>query len=191
MATCIVGIDPSLSGTGVCLMIGNDVVDCNVFTSDKSENVCQRCRAIAVSIRRILEKQPVDDVIAVIEQPGGALQGQAGDLRTLFWFIVEELTTWEHATVSIYSMAPNGLTKWVTGSGNAKAGDKAYHVSQKYMKLLPSEFHATDATKPKGLMRWADLWDGLCLCLVGRQYMGLDEGNQKQKEAVQGVKKIV
>lgn len=187
-----IGIDPSLSNTGVVILSDEgDYLWADQIPTDKAEPIHVRCRGTARQILNACSKHEDCKWDVFIESPGGALQGQAGDLRTLFWFIVEELTTWERATVSIYSMAPNGLTKWITGSGSAKAGDKAYHVSQKYMQLLPNEFHATDATKPKGLMRWADLWDGLCLCLVGRQYMGLDEGNQKQKEAVQGIKKIV
>ena len=188
----IVGIDASLSSTGVVILSDEGkYLWADQITSDKADPIHVRCRSI---VRRVLggcslHEDAVWDVF--MEEPMGGLQGEAGDLRTLFWFIVEALCDWEHAKVSIYSISAKGLTKWVTGDGGASSGDKAYCISQKWMERLPEAFWATDSTKPKGLMRWADLWDALALCMVGRHYLGLDGGNKAQQEAIANIKKIV
>ena len=188
----IIGVDGSLTSTGLCILSRDgQFLGADQIASDPKAPTHVRCRGIARAITEHLQKHDVSLWWAFMEEPGGSLQGDAGDLRTLFWFIVEELANYQRAVVSIYGISAKGLTKFVTGNGNSKAGDKAYAISKDWMDLLPEEFHATDRTKPKGLMRWADLWDALALCKVGRQYLQLEEGTTTQQEALQKIKRIV
>ena len=188
----IIGIDPSMTNTGLCILSQDgQFLGADQIASDPTAPIHIRCRGIAHNILAVCSRHEDCAWGVFCEEPGGDLKGNAGDLRALFWFIVDELCGWEHAVVNVYSISAKGLTKFITGNGNSKAGDKAYAISKEWMYLLPAEFHATDRTKPKGLMRWADLWDALALCNVGRQYLQLEEGTTAQQEALQKVKRIV
>ena len=202
----IVGIDPSLTSTGVVVLDdAGGFLGAAQVPSGPGEALHVRLRAIAESVENVIwqsrdgrwlgaagfsDGPPPIPLYVFVEEPGGALKGAAQDCRTLFWFIAEQLCRedegWE---TSLHSIAPATLTKFITGRGNATAQDKCAAVMARWMHLLPEEFHVSPEQKG-GVARCKDLFDGLALAQAGLVYL-TGEGTVAQKATLAGkVKKI-
>ena len=186
----IAGIDGSLSSTGFCSMRDGSVIACGQYEDKEQLMMPFRMRRIASVVvgSIIYQVEKGEEVNVFTEEPCGALQGYAANLNALYWFIVEEFYSVQSANqivVNIYPVAQKSLTKFITGNGNAKHKDKAYSVTQTWMELLPEEFHVTDSTKPKGIMKYADLFDALSLCKLGECFFN-SEGFEKYQVEIAG-----
>lgn len=201
----IVGIDPSLTSTGVVVLSDTgEVLGAAQVPSGPGAALHVRLREIAESVACVIWRSrdgralgtagfpdgpPPRRLQVFVEEPGGALKGAAQDCRTLFWFIVEQLCTEGWCDVSVYSIAPATLCKFITGRGNAKADDKCAAVMKRWMHLLPEEFHVSPESKG-GVGRCKDLFDGMGLAQAGLVYL-TGEGTVAQKSALKGKVRVI
>lgn len=121
----VLGIDPSLTGTGLALL--NDrgrIIDHRTVTT-KPIRGCDRLTVIEAAVRnwaRILE--PGD--VVVIESPSyGSRTGNQHELAGLWWILRRAINDRKNmlgGRLTIYTVAPKARAKYATGNGNA---DKA------------------------------------------------------------------
>lgn len=120
--TLCVGLDLSLSATGVALASG----DLRTLTSKPgpTDSVRDRAERIIDLAERITGCVYPDVSLIVIEGPAYAQQAQAGvHLRAgLWWQVAANLTFAGHGDRTI-EVAPNVLKKFATGRGNATKAD--------------------------------------------------------------------
>ena len=186
----IVGIDPSLTSTGVVVLDDTGAfLGAAQIPSGPGEALHRRLRKIARDVDMAICRADDDSLVVSVfmEEPGGALKGAAQDCRTLFWFIAEELCRGENVTLC--SISPSTLTKFITGRGNATAQDKCAAVMSRWMYILPEEFHVSPEQKG-GVGRLKDLFDGMGLAQAGLTHL-TGEGTVVQIAALSGkVKRI-
>lgn len=187
----IVGIDPSLSSTGVCVY-DTDAQSTYAVQIDGHHKDChlgERIERIACHVvNAVVESKLVDacDPIEVfIEEPSGRLMGEAQDLRTLFWAIVRWLEQAEWLEATIYKVAQGTLKKWLTGKGNGKPEDKALAVLENLKPLIPEDKLVGPGTG-RGLMCYKDLYDAIGLAALGACYL-TGEGTKAKQEAAKAV----
>lgn len=191
----IVGIDPSLTSTGVVILSDTgDYLAAAQIPSSNAERMDVRCRSIAKRVCDTLGPfiggPHSDRVSAYIEYPGGNLKGPAQNLLVAYWYIIDEFTrrVLEH-NLSIYAVAPQGLTKYITSRGNAKAADKCAAVMSRWMHLLPEQYQVSADTKG-GIGKYADLFDGMGLAQLGLTHQ-TGQGTAWQKEVAGKLNVIV
>lgn len=115
----IVGIDPSLTATGIADADGG----LHTITSKPDDGtVTDRARRIATITAHLRPHRLADAHLVVIEGPAFSRQGQAGvHLRAgLWWRIVGLLHS---AGVPVAEVSPSTLKKYATGKGNADKSD--------------------------------------------------------------------
>ncbi len=113
--TRVVGIDPSLTATGIADADGG----LHTITSKPDDGtVADRARRIATITAQLRPHRLADAHLVVIEGPAFSRQGQAGvHLRAgLWWRIVGLLHS---AGVPVAEVSPTALKRYATGKGNA------------------------------------------------------------------------
>jgi crossover junction endodeoxyribonuclease RuvC len=121
--TRILGVDPSLTGTGLALVDTNDrlVVETSTFGIGlAATSTLYERRARLLEIRdRILDRAIRADFV-VIEGPSLAQRAQRGtfDRAGLWWMVVDALLR----RLPLVEVSPKGRAKYATGNGNS---DKA------------------------------------------------------------------
>ncbi len=113
----VIGIDPSLTGTGVANADG----DLTTITSKPlGDTLTDRHDRLLDIVADVL---PLDDVdLVVIEAPslGQSRQGGTLDRNGLWWLLIHELHLAHHTVLEV---APATLKKYATGKGNATKPD--------------------------------------------------------------------
>jgi Holliday junction resolvasome RuvABC endonuclease subunit len=191
----IVGIDPSLSSSGVCVF-NTDTMETHVAQIDGHHNDChlgERCRRIAAAVNHQISSSQLldacDRVEVFIENPAGALRGFAQDLPVLYWAIIMELEGEKFLYPTIYPVASATLKKFVCGRGNAKPEDKVVAVLNKYSHMLPEQYVVSPETKG-GMMAFKDLYDAVGLAALGHCYLGGDGYTKAQVESLAKIKPL-
>ena len=115
----VVGIDPSLTATGVADSNGALFT---ITSKPDDGTVADRARRIATITAHLRPHRLTDAHLVVIEGPAFSRQGQAGvHLRAgLWWRIVGLLHA---AGVPVAEVSPSALKKYATGKGNADKSD--------------------------------------------------------------------
>lgn len=191
----IIGIDPSLTSSGVVILSdAGEYLAAVQIPSSNAERMDVRCRSIAKRVCDTLGPfigGPHGDRVNVyIEYPGGNLKGPAQNLLVAYWYIIDEFTRRvEEGRLGIYAVSPQGLTKYITSRGNAKAVDKCAAVMSRWMHLLPEQYHVSADSKG-GIGKYADLFDGMGLAQLGLTHQ-TGQGTAWQKEAAAKVNAIV
>jgi crossover junction endodeoxyribonuclease RuvC len=113
-APVVVGLDLSLTATGVATSSGTKIVD---STGHKGDTLDQRrTRLIGMTERIINEVTPLADLV-VIEAPAfSRTQGAMHDRSGLWWLVVAAL---HDGLANVTEVAPTALKKYITGKGNA------------------------------------------------------------------------
>lgn len=149
----IMGIDQSLTSTGICIIDGNTIVRTEVINTTKNnddfiEDVMARSARIAARIVKLVTFHNVTHV--TIESPSLCSVGNATrSLAMLFAVIQHEL---RKAGFPPLSVPPKTLKKVATGSGNAKKEDMLNAVPAHVM------VHLMHAPKTKGRYDLADAY---------------------------------
>ena len=192
----IVGIDPSLSSTGVCVY---DTATGQTYAEQidghfKDEpHVGERCDRIACHVLSAIVNSGLldacDNIEVFIEEPSGRLLGEAMDLRTLYWNIIRWLEHDEFLYQTIYPVPNATLKKFLTGKGNGKPEDKALAVLTDYHNLLPEEKVVGPGTS-LGLLCYKDLYDAVGLAALGRVVLEPDTAPKWKQEAVKNIGRL-
>lgn len=189
----VVGIDPSLSSTGVCIYDTSDDASPCICAEIKSTTAKghhgQRCEDIADAVLNFLQTNDLQDeeAFVFIEEPMN-LQGHAQDLRALFWYIINGLE-YHCPAMEFYAVPPNTLYKFLTGKGQTRAVNKVVAVQKKYGHLIPPEF-VVDYDTPGGIEKHADVYDSIGLAALGECRLGEGEYSKAQVEAVKKVVRL-
>lgn len=191
----IVGIDPSLSSTGLCVA-DTDTGKTHAAQIDGHHSDChlgERCRRIAAAVNQQIASSRLldacDRIEVFIENPAGPLRGFAQDLPVLYWAIIMDLESDKFLYPTIYPVASATLKKWLTGRGNAKPEDKVVAVLDKLKPMIPEQYIVSPETKG-GMMAFKDLYDGVALAALGDCYLGGDGYSKAQRDAVAKVKSL-
>ncbi|WP_141211273.1 RuvC family protein [Enemella dayhoffiae] len=126
MSATVIGIDPSLTATGICTTAGDLITLRSTPTAGGLPEELARIEALT---GRILAHADGADV-AVIEAPSFGQSRQGGEhIRAgLWWMIVAALT---HADISTVRVPPAALKKFATGRGNATKPDMRMALYQR------------------------------------------------------------
>ncbi len=182
----LIGIDPSLTSTGVVILSdAGEYLAAAQIPSSNAERMDVRCRSIAGRVRETLVEfisGPHGKRVSVyIEYPGGNLKGPAQNLLVLYWYIIEEFARRiVLSELSIYAVAPQALTKYITSRGTANGADKCAAVMSRWMHLLPEQYQVSADSKG-GIERFKDLFDGMGLAQLGLTHQ-TGQGTAWQKE---------
>lgn len=164
-AVYVLGIDPSLTGTGVARIASGGRVQVRHFgrngkrgesLGDRADRISDLTCAVADWICDRTEQDPGSrdaPLLTVMEAPShGSVGGSAWDRAHLWWELVRCVLPDRVATV-----APATRAKWATGSGR---GDKA------------AVAHAVGKLWPDVAIDCSDCADALALATMGAQYLG-------------------
>ncbi|MFH8483662.1 hypothetical protein [Streptomyces sp. NPDC018055] len=130
----VVGIDPSLTGTGIASTNGWVEVHGYKRARAKDPGITQlphgeRTRAMHQLAHQVLESVHLPD-LAVMELPAVSRSGGGAHERGWFWWhLYSELTRYE---VPVALMTPNARALYATGKGNAAKGAVIDQVSRRF-----------------------------------------------------------
>ena len=181
--TRVVGLDVSLTGTGVALF---DITDDPDYRSARVEVIETkgkkgatlwerrvRLRTIADSIEQIIYQDNLQPNLAVIEAPSyGSMHGSQHDRSGLWWMVVEMLMSFG---IDVGSVPPQTRAKYATGKGNASK-DAVLVAVVKAFPDLPIENN--------------NVADAVALAAMGARHLGFalddDTTTQAKLEAMGG-----
>ena len=169
----ILGIDPSLTCTGVAIIDDNHRAGLKVTThtvettppkrakGDKTPATIgerrQRLRTIRDLALPVVRGRLAD--LAVIEAPSyGSVGGSSWDRAGAWWLIVDRLLS-GGMSVPVAIVPPATRSVWACGSGKASKSPIAVHMSRMWPDIDPT---ITD-----------DEWDALALASMGAQHLGV------------------
>jgi Holliday junction resolvasome RuvABC endonuclease subunit len=111
-----IGIDQSYTSTGYCV-IGDDVVDYGVISTDKEMDIHERATAISNQIIDVISKYPKCRI--TIEGLAFGMMGSATrDLAGLQFVIIHNIK--KSFTHELVIVSPTSLKKFATGNGGSK-----------------------------------------------------------------------
>lgn len=115
-----VGVDPSLTCTGVAVLDGGDVFTHRVKAPSQGSTLLARRGRIRHAIAGILAFIPARVDVTVIEIPNSSKQtGAHGERMALYWLLVDQL----FARGPVVAVAPSSRAKLATGNGRASKDD--------------------------------------------------------------------
>lgn len=115
----VVGIDPSLTCTGITVVDGTDITTSRSRTGTTDGSVREVRRRIRTSLQRTLLILP-PRALFVIEGPALASKfGQPHERAGLFWFLVDQCLPRGEVVV----VAPKTRAMYATGNGNGKKSE--------------------------------------------------------------------
>lgn len=159
--TTVIGIDPSLTGTGVATVDTLDFADRRVQTIKSAGKEDATLAQRRERLREIVSRAcgPVaylSDLLVVIEGPSLGQKPQRGtfDRWGLWWLIVDELRAYG---VPVAGVAPSALKQYATGKGNAGKSEVLLAVARRYPDIDVSNDNEADA---------------LCLAAMGARHVG-------------------
>lgn len=129
----VVGIDPSLTATGITI-VTHDGIDVTTVKSSGKKDATLASRATRLDdlARRILDvaydSGPID--LVVIEQPAyGQTTGSHHDRSGLWWLVVDAL---HEARIPIAEITPGGVKRFAAGKGNADKDTVLLNVARRW-----------------------------------------------------------
>lgn len=159
----VVGIDLSLTSTGLIACKGGSIVDMENVKSKgtrKDALADRRERLFAIANEVVAFVEDVNTDVVVIEAPSyGSKFGSQHDRSGLWWLVVNALLG-DKYPYPIAMVAPQSRAKYGTGKGNAKKDVVLAHVIERYQDLAPGKI-AND-----------DLADALLLAAMGSRWYG-------------------
>lgn len=137
----ILGIDPSLTATGLAVAQNGQWVKLEVLSNKLRGH--ERMQYITESIARYVEKMGNNDLV-VMEGPSYNSTGRSThELAGLWWLIRHML--WRYAHVKVVVIAPALRAKYATGKGNAGKADVLAAVMKDYPDTEILDHNMADA----------------------------------------------
>ena len=126
-APVVVGLDLSLTATGVATSIGTKLV---TSTGHKGDTLDQRRARLLDMVGRIMnEVTPLADLV-VIEAPAfSRTQGAMHDRSGLWWLVVAAL---HDSLQNVTEVTPTALKKYITGKGVATKPDMRMAIFKRF-----------------------------------------------------------
>lgn len=142
----VIGIDPSLTATGVAIVATDETPAVGCITSKPDgDTITDRLDRITVAARTITEHaiRPRVVDLAVIEAPAYASRsGQQHDRSGLWWAIVRRL---HGMGVPVMAVPPTSRAKYATGRGNAGKDQVVAAVVRRYPDADVNDNNEADA----------------------------------------------
>jgi crossover junction endodeoxyribonuclease RuvC len=139
----VVGLDLSLTGTGVAI-IGHNGVSTGLIKSKgkKGDSLASRRERLKKIVHEISMLIPANSLV-VVEQPAYSQTGGSHHDRSgLWWLVVELAIDWGWTVVEI---TPGGVKKYATGSGNASKDTVLAAVVKRYLDIDVTDNNVADA----------------------------------------------
>ena len=115
-----VGVDPSLTCTGVAVIEDGEVATARVISANEGATLLARRTRIRKALAGILKAIPARVDVTLIEVPHSRQQFSAQNERiALYWLLVDQLL----ARGPVVEVAPAQRAKLATGSGRATKDD--------------------------------------------------------------------
>lgn len=147
--TRILGVDPSLTGTGLALLDTDDhlVIPVETITTKGAKDATlddRRHRLLDITERIVYAAVMHKSDLAVIEAPslGQARQGGVLDRHGLWWLVITRLA---EARVPVTPVAPTVRAKYATGRGNAGKDEVLLAVAKRYPHVDVQNNNEADA----------------------------------------------
>jgi len=153
----IVGIDPSLTGTGLAILNQHGAWVTTIMTTGRrGDGLAERDHRIRYIVNEVLADDMCNADLAVIEGPAITRNaGSAWDRAGLWWRIVHRLLAND---VPVAVCPPSTRAKWATGRGNADKAAVAVAVARMWPDVELTDDNQADA---------------LALASMGAQRLGL------------------
>lgn len=159
---CIIGLDLSLTSTGVLVLDGKSVLSARAIQSNKIGE--ERLFDLREQLYAEVEQYRFSNPLAVVE--GYSMGSRAGQAFSIGeWGGVARLTLLMHG-IPFIVVPPSTLKKFTAGSGNAKKDEMRLHVYKKWGFEHKSN----------------DVVDAYALARFGEAYLAVKEG----RDAVEG-----
>ena len=177
----IVGVDPSVQKTGVCVWTEKGYAQ-NLIDTRPKKGVAKlgdpgRLRFICDRVQQTVSLAIHSDGWHAGAKITLAIEGHAGQRGhgminiALHWMIRDRLAIW-FSEVSTLVVAPMRLKKFICNVGNAEKGTVGAAVVRHWGSII-----GPDAQE--------DIMDAVALCQLGRCYLGMDgDWTQYQKDVV-------
>lgn len=137
-----VGIDPSLTCTGVALIGAGQVETRRVMSPNIGATVLARRNRIRKAIAGILAPIPERVAVSVIEVPNSAKQyGAHGERMALYWMLVDQLL----ARGPVVEVKPPQRAKLATGNGRADKHQVVDHMRAVFPDTRIADDNVADA----------------------------------------------
>jgi len=146
--TRILGVDPSLTGTGLALLDTDDhlVIPTETVTSKPTGPTLddRKHRLLGVVETIVYKATEHKTQLAVIEAPAFS-RNNAGtwDRAGLWWLLVTRLT--EGRTIEVATIAPTSRAKYATGRGNAGKDEVLLAVAKRYPHVNIADNNQADS----------------------------------------------
>ncbi|MGW6376267.1 hypothetical protein ACWFRB_09410 [Rhodococcus sp. NPDC055112] len=153
----VVGIDPSLTGTGLAIIRPDTTPELHTIASTgrKSDTWQQRATRLTNLRNHTMGLVPRNTTLAIIEGPAYAAQGAGIHDRAGYWWMLFQALTALGIPTAV--CPPTTRAKWATDKGNAGKADVAMAIA----KLWPN-------TEIRG----DDQADALCFATIAAQHLG-------------------
>lgn len=149
-----VGVDPSLTCTGVAIADGGGVITRRVMSPNLGTTLLARRNRIRRAVDGILAPIPARVDVTVIEVPHSRQQfGAQNERIALYWFLVDQLL----ARGPVIEVAPSQRAKLATGSGRATKNEVVAATRAAYPEAQIPDDNVADAV---GLMWAGSRWAG-------------------------------
>lgn len=157
--TDVLGIDPSLTGTGIAVVGPSRCYTATVKTSGtRTDTLTARDGRLARIADRVADFTTSTIGLAVIEGPAMASHtGNLLDRYGLWWRIVHRL---HQRDIPVAVCPPTTLKKWATGKGNADKIAVALGIARLWPAASPADDNQADAL---GLATMGAQFHGLAL----------------------------
>jgi len=131
----IVGIDPSLTGTGIAIINGGTVSAHKIGSSGKSTDDWEQryCRGTNL-VNRIARSVPHYSLVAIEGPSYSSVGGSSHDRSGLWWRIYDALRVECQCTILVVS--PSQRMIYATGKGNAKKDTVLAAAIKRYQHLI-------------------------------------------------------
>jgi Holliday junction resolvasome RuvABC endonuclease subunit len=138
-----VGIDPSLTCTGVAVIDGEGgALTRRIVSPNIGSTLLARRNRIRQAVSGVLATVPARVNVTVIEVPTSRQQFGAQNERTaLYWFLVDQLL----ARGPVVEVAPSSRAKLATGNGRAKKGEVVTFMRAAFPLTRIPDDNAADA----------------------------------------------
>lgn len=154
MKPSVLGVDPSMTATCLCSIVGGHVEVETSKTKPKTGTELEKLTRMRTQANAVVDRAQLADLV-VIEGLSFSSKGAATrDLAGLWWLIIDRLAD---LNVPYAIASPPARAKWATGKGNASKFEVGQHISKRW---------------PDVELRSDDEADGLVLASMALHFLG-------------------
>ena len=142
----VIGLDPSLTATGIAIIEGDDIHVITVKSKGEAGATLRDRHARLDNLRDRIMRHIQEADLVVIEQPAfSRTTGHHHDRSGLWWMIMDALHLWTCGPDQIAEVTPGSLKKYATGKGNAGKDEVLLAVARRYPDFAVKDNNQADA----------------------------------------------